>query len=178
MTTHKLKTWPPYYRDLLEGRKTFELRWNDRNFQVGDVLHLVEYDPKTGPTGNQCYRVVSYVLPHDLGNLPGFGLREGFVILGVQRGPVTLPMPTANGSDDQRKRSISSTDRPPPAWLRLLTLRPCELCGRRVRCWRWHVEILTCPVCHTPVSEFHERAGAVTSAMIAAAENAPYTTES
>ncbi len=45
--THCLKTWPEYF-DLVEcGLKTFEIRENDRNFQVGDTLILMKYDPST-----------------------------------------------------------------------------------------------------------------------------------
>ena len=37
---HELKTDPEPFNDIIEGRKTFEIRWNDRNFQVGDRLIL------------------------------------------------------------------------------------------------------------------------------------------
>lgn len=37
MATHELKTWDTYWRALAEGRKTFELRQNDRGFQTGDT---------------------------------------------------------------------------------------------------------------------------------------------
>ena len=45
MTTHYLKCWPVYFGLVLSGAKQFELRKNDRNYQVGDVLILCEYDP-------------------------------------------------------------------------------------------------------------------------------------
>jgi len=41
---HKLKTWNPYFSDIVEGKKTFEIRKNDRNYKVGDQLLLQEYD--------------------------------------------------------------------------------------------------------------------------------------
>jgi len=44
-TRHELKTLPPYFGDVVEGRKTFEVRHTfDRTFAVGDVLHLREWD--------------------------------------------------------------------------------------------------------------------------------------
>lgn len=46
MSEHILKTWPEYYRAIDDGSKTFEVRLNDRDYRVGDVLNLVEYDPK------------------------------------------------------------------------------------------------------------------------------------
>jgi hypothetical protein len=42
---HTLKTWPQYYKAIIDGVKTFQLRKDDRNFSVGDVLVLQEFDP-------------------------------------------------------------------------------------------------------------------------------------
>lgn len=47
------------------------------------------------------------------------------------------------------------------ALARLVTLRPCKLCGGRIRCWRWHVEYLTCPTCLHEVSEMDPEIGRV-----------------
>lgn len=44
---HLLKTWPPYFKAVLEGEKTFEIRKNDRDYGVGDELLLREWDPDT-----------------------------------------------------------------------------------------------------------------------------------
>lgn len=50
---HKLKIWPQYYCRVANGTKTFEVRNNDRGFQPGDTVELMEYDPtpieKNGP---------------------------------------------------------------------------------------------------------------------------------
>lgn len=48
MTTHELKTFPPYFAAVAEGRKTFEVRWNDRAYQAGDMVVLREWDPARG----------------------------------------------------------------------------------------------------------------------------------
>lgn len=42
--THDIKTVNPFFTDVWEGRKTFELRNNDRNFNVGDTVILSEWD--------------------------------------------------------------------------------------------------------------------------------------
>ena len=60
--THHLKTWPEYFKVIKSGKKTFEIRWNDRDYQVGDVLVLEEYDPYTGYTGDTVTLDVPYVL--------------------------------------------------------------------------------------------------------------------
>jgi Domain of unknown function (DUF3850) len=44
---HELKCWPAYFAAILAGTKTFEIRKNDRGFQVGDELLLKEWDPAT-----------------------------------------------------------------------------------------------------------------------------------
>lgn len=56
----RLKTWPMYFDKVLDGSKTFEIRKNDRDFQVGDVLILKEYDEENY-TGRQIYLEVTYV---------------------------------------------------------------------------------------------------------------------
>jgi hypothetical protein len=42
---HCLKTWPGYFGPVLDGSKTFEVRKQDRDFRVGDVLVLQEWEP-------------------------------------------------------------------------------------------------------------------------------------
>jgi hypothetical protein len=45
MRHHKLKTLPTYFERVQLGQKTFEIRKNDRDFQVGDILELEYYNP-------------------------------------------------------------------------------------------------------------------------------------
>ena len=73
MTTHELKTWPQYFAATDEGRKTVEVRRNDRDFRVGDLLVLMEYEPRQRSySGRRLVRMVTEV--HDLAaiGLPGF----------------------------------------------------------------------------------------------------------
>jgi hypothetical protein len=42
---HHLKTWPVFFQPIRDGSKTFEIRKNDRDFQIGDILILEEFDP-------------------------------------------------------------------------------------------------------------------------------------
>lgn len=61
--THELKTWPKYFWPILLGVKNFDIRVNDRDYQVGDKLVFCEFDPVTGQyTGRRVYRQVAYIL--------------------------------------------------------------------------------------------------------------------
>ncbi|MFW5436581.1 DUF3850 domain-containing protein [Paenibacillus apiarius] len=48
---HSLKIWPEHFEAVTypnpRRRKTVEIRQDDRGYQVGDTLHLQEWDPKT-----------------------------------------------------------------------------------------------------------------------------------
>lgn len=57
---HDLKIAPESFREVKAGRKTFEIRLNDRDFRADDVLHLKEWDGQRF-TGETVYKLVPYV---------------------------------------------------------------------------------------------------------------------
>jgi len=72
---HELKTIDKYFGDVFDGVKKFEIRKNDRNFKVGDVLRLLEI--KNGKkTGNLCDVEVIYMTDYEQ--------KEGYVVLGIR----------------------------------------------------------------------------------------------
>jgi hypothetical protein len=69
---HYLKTWPHYFKEVVDGIKTFEIRKNDRDFRIGDVIILREWNKKTESFSGKEKRVwISYVM-----ELDGFGLKD------------------------------------------------------------------------------------------------------
>lgn len=84
---HFLKTWTEFFDPIAAGKKRFELRKNDRDFRVGDLLVLARYDrlKKQILPGYVCVEV-TYMLE-------GFpGLKTGYCILGwLNNAPVTEP---------------------------------------------------------------------------------------
>jgi len=74
---HELKCWPSQFEATLDGRKKHEFRKNDRDFKVGDVLSLREYDPAKsypythGHTGRVLRGRVTWVT-ESFGVPPGF----------------------------------------------------------------------------------------------------------
>lgn len=60
---HDLKISADYYRDVVLEKKQFEVRKNDRDFQVGDVLALHEYSCRFETySGNVVFCRVVYLL--------------------------------------------------------------------------------------------------------------------
>lgn len=82
MMVHYLKIKPEYYRDVQSGLKTFELRKNDRDFQVGDILMLIKLDDK----GNETDQVTRVKVTYILKDCPQYGLKDGYAILGIDTG--------------------------------------------------------------------------------------------
>ena len=75
---HAVKIWPEYFTAVKNGTKTFEYRLNDKQYQVGDVMRLMEWDPKSKAfTGEEITRQITFVLQ-------GSGVLEGYCILAVQ----------------------------------------------------------------------------------------------
>lgn len=78
---HELKTHSEYFKAILTGDKTFELRKDDRNFQRGDELLLKEYNPLTNTfSGKFLHRRIKYILRGGK-----FGLEEGFCIMSMEK---------------------------------------------------------------------------------------------
>jgi len=42
---HELKTWSEYFNAVCSKEKTFEYRFNDRDYKVHDILYLREFTP-------------------------------------------------------------------------------------------------------------------------------------
>ena len=79
--THYLKTRPDFFLASKIGKKAFELRKYDRDYEVGDTLILQEYlfgmGPKDGYTGFELKREVTYVISE----IPF--VQEGYVCMSV-----------------------------------------------------------------------------------------------
>lgn len=76
---HVLKTLSRFLDPIGNLDKTFEVRKNDRGFQVGDILHLREWLPpgKWGPRNITCF--VTYILEG-----PAFGIAKGYCVMAIK----------------------------------------------------------------------------------------------
>ena len=74
---HELKIAPNYFEKVVSKEKSFEVRYNDRNFQVGDILKLMEYT-EGSYTDRSIYVKVTYIL-RDFE-----GLQPNFVVISIE----------------------------------------------------------------------------------------------
>ena len=84
MKLHVLKIKDEYLSEIYCGRKTFELRKDDRDYKVGDLIHFVdtngdEVDTKEFNKGNL------YEITYILRNVPEYGLQDGYAILSIDQ---------------------------------------------------------------------------------------------
>ena len=73
--THRIKCWPEVFRAALTGRLRFQIRRDDRGYQTGDAVELIEFEPEPRQgklvedapsagrtTGRSAMYVIGYVL--------------------------------------------------------------------------------------------------------------------
>ena len=79
----EIKLQQQFYDDVKTGRKPFELRKNDRDYQVGDILRIREINAilalndEVNYTGREIYAEVTYALT-------GWGLHPDYIALGIK----------------------------------------------------------------------------------------------
>ena len=73
------KIFPEYFSAVKEGRKNFEIRKDEDNAEEGDELVLREFDGKAY-TG----RVIKAKILYVLRDIPQYGLKEGYCIMGIK----------------------------------------------------------------------------------------------
>ncbi|ELT8920266.1 DUF3850 domain-containing protein [Enterococcus faecalis] len=74
-TIHELKILPEYFEAVVSGDKRFEIRKNDRKYEVGDILELNEYEDGKY-TGNFHVAEITYITD--------YAQQDGYVVLGIK----------------------------------------------------------------------------------------------
>lgn len=87
MKLHELKIKDEYFKEVLRENKTFELRKNDRDYQVGDLIHFKNIFNYDNPDLNEfegyenCVFQITYVLK----NVEQYGLDKDYCILAIKK---------------------------------------------------------------------------------------------
>ena len=87
---HKLKLHKEFVKPVLEGIKTFEIRFNDRNYRVGDTLEFLPFDLEAKekvsmPEIEGKVFEITYILE-------GWGLCENYVVFAFKNKAFLLSM--------------------------------------------------------------------------------------
>lgn len=89
---HDVKLGTTFFDDVKTGRKTFELRKNDRGYKEGDTIVLHEYKDGT-TTGRTITKKIVYMLEDFT------GLEDGYCILGLGEAAETFQEAAAVAAD-------------------------------------------------------------------------------
>ncbi|MFB9286716.1 DUF3850 domain-containing protein [Pseudoclavibacter helvolus] len=83
---HQLKSWTRFFGPIAAGDRVHELRRNDRDFRVGDIMCLLEWDPQLSEaTGRQVSVEITSITSDDVPcAVSDVGLTPGFCILSVR----------------------------------------------------------------------------------------------
>lgn len=94
MKLHELKIKYEYLKEVQAGRKTFELRKNDRDYQVGDLIkfNCIDKDrlikvPAGYTMSSDCFleEDALYKITYILKDVPEYGLDSDYCILGIKK---------------------------------------------------------------------------------------------
>ena len=80
MMKHRIKIERKWFDRIIDGQKTFEVRLNDRDYQVGDgiMFEIIDKDSEQLTLDDRDFEI-GYI--HC-----GFGMQEGYVVLGILEG--------------------------------------------------------------------------------------------
>lgn len=86
--THVLKSWTMFFKDIVSGDRTSDIRYNgDRRFKVGDLLLLREWDPVINKyTGDEEKARITYIQTNKSNPcaISHLALHDDYVVLSIK----------------------------------------------------------------------------------------------
>lgn len=84
---HFVKSWSMFYKDIITGIRTSDIRLNDRRYRVGDEMCLEEFDPVGQEyTGNTTFVEITYIQTN-MSNpcaISHLALHKDYVVLSIK----------------------------------------------------------------------------------------------
>lgn len=88
MKLHELNIKHEYLVEVVMGRKTFELRKNDRDYQVGDLIRFIDIkqiDSDKCDCDIYIGKDTLYIITYVLKDVPQYGLDKDYCILAIKK---------------------------------------------------------------------------------------------
>ena len=79
--THTLRIKLKYYQAIVSGRKTFEVRKDDRDFEVGDLIRFIVFDGISWIYEYETFRITYKLTAKEFPD----GIKEGYCVLSIER---------------------------------------------------------------------------------------------
>lgn len=80
--THEVKILEEFAEAHAQGLKPWEIRYNDRDYQVGDIIKFNVIDKNRNPVGTTYKLKISYMIKGKR-----FGIEKGFCIMTLTKCP-------------------------------------------------------------------------------------------
>jgi len=74
-----LKTEKPYFQEVVNGKKNFEIRKNDRDYIAGDYIQLLEVEP----VDDHLHRYTGRFVCAKIGFVTNYQQQIGFVVFSL-----------------------------------------------------------------------------------------------
>lgn len=88
---HKIKLRKEFCDDVMEGKKRFEVRYNDRGYQTGDFVQFIATDGFYAEdlVTHECKELYTHPINDVIWKITyiinGWGLKNGYVAFGIER---------------------------------------------------------------------------------------------
>jgi hypothetical protein len=131
MSIHQWRVIPEHFERIADGTRPFHVTIHEREVAAGDVVHIVEWDPKRLPsqrlTGSECWAVIACV---ERGGR--FGVDAGHTVFGLENVTRLREKALVYASKQEQRAAVSAIavadDIDAPAVDALLA-------GARVKAW-------------------------------------------
>ena len=90
MKYHELKIEERFFEGIVNNTKTFEIRKNDRNYEIGDIIHFTITDSTNDEMNKKAddllLKIVGILKDSDFPQ----GIKEGYCIISFKKGSSTF----------------------------------------------------------------------------------------
>lgn len=80
---HEIKLNREFCEDVYNGTKQFEIRKNDRQYEVGDIIKFIPWEPRSEISFKHPIKQNAYIIKYILHG--GYGLKDGYIAMQIKR---------------------------------------------------------------------------------------------